>query len=76
MAFNPSPEVAVARDAAKKLDATMCIVLYVTKDNKLGMASYGQNKNLCEYAGLLGDAAYETLMEGIASGWTNREKQA
>ncbi len=38
MAWNPSPEVAVARDAAKALNnAPMCVVLWITDDNKLGM---------------------------------------
>lgn len=68
MAFNPSPEVAVARDAAKKLGATMCIVLYVTKDDKLGMASYGDNRILCDHAGAFGDVAFEAVMKEIAKG--------
>lgn len=56
MAWNPSHEVAVARDAAKALDdAPMCVVLWITKDaSRIGMASYGQTKQLCGKAGELG----------------------
>lgn len=63
MAWNPSPEVAVARDAAKKLgDVPVCIVLYVTNDDKLGMASFGKDRQLCNFAGKLGDAAFDAVM--------------
>jgi len=56
MAWNPEPEVAVARDAAKKLnDAAMCVVIFVDKRGEnIGMASYGKNKELCKSAGSLG----------------------
>ena len=64
MAWNPSPEVAVARDAAAKLgDVEMCIVLYITKDSNLGMASYGKTSKLCKKAGLIGDIAFESVRE-------------
>lgn len=63
MAWNPSPEVAVARDAAKALgNAPMCVVLYVTDDQKLGMASYGRTKELCKQAAFIGDKAFEAIM--------------
>lgn len=65
MAFNPSPEVAVARDAAKRLDAAAVIVLYVSADGKkLGLASYGRTKELCKRAGKIGDD-----LHAIAMGW-------
>ncbi len=49
MTWNPTREVAVARDAAEALDdAPMCVVLWVTKDGeKLCMASYGKTQQLC-----------------------------
>mgnify|MGYP001559828739 FL=1 len=62
MAFNPSPDVAVARDAAKKLGATKCVVLYVLPDGHLGMASYGETKSLCKEAGKLGDKVFDMAM--------------
>lgn len=63
MAWNPSKEVAVARDAAKALDnAPMCIVLWVTKDAKVGMATYGKTKELCRRAKEIGDVAWDAIM--------------
>jgi len=48
MTWNPTKEVAVARDAADALDdAPMCVVLWVNRDGeKLGMASYGKTQQL------------------------------
>jgi hypothetical protein len=63
MAWNPSPEVAVARDAARKLGGKMCVVLWITDDDKLGMASFGRTMELCRTAKGLGEHAYETAMK-------------
>lgn len=63
MAWNPSPEVAVARDAAKKLSASRCVVVWIDDDTgKLGMASYGTTKALCAEAGRLGDCLFDAAM--------------
>jgi len=64
MAWNPSPEVAVARDAANRLGAKQVVVIYLT-DDKIGMASYGATKELCREAGKLGDLLYEAAMEEL-----------
>ena len=61
MAWNPSKEVAVARDAAKALDAKQAIVLYVMDNGQYGMASYGQTKDLCKQAGRWGDRLFDEL---------------
>ena len=67
MAWNPSPQVAVARDAARKLKAEVgCIVIYVNNET-LGMASYGHDKALCAAMGKLGDHLLETAMEYVAN---------
>ena len=65
MAWNPAPEVAVARDAAKKLgDADQCIVIYLNySTDSIGMASYGKTKALCAEAGKLGEAAYDAVRQ-------------
>jgi hypothetical protein len=73
MSWNPSKEVAVARDAAEALDdAPMCVVLWVTKDSenihKLGMASYGKTKQLCNVANNLGQWCYEAAMKWDGGG--------
>ena len=56
MAWNPTPEVAAVRDAAKKLDdAPIAVIVFLTKDGQnIGMASYGKTKALCAEAGKLG----------------------
>jgi hypothetical protein len=64
MAWNPSPEVAVARDAAKKLGAKQAIIIYFT-DTQIGMASYGATKELCREAGRLGNRLYEMVTAEI-----------
>jgi len=64
MAWNPSPEVAVARDAARKLNAEQVIIVYLQlRAGKIGMASYGQNKALCDEAGKLGDHLFRTAKD-------------
>jgi len=55
MAWNPSPQVAAVRDAAKKLESPFAVVVYLTKDNRVAMASYGANQNLCTMAGKFGE---------------------
>lgn len=65
MAWNPSPEVAVARDAAKRLgDADQCIVLWI-KGQQLGMASFGRTKQLCAEARPLGEACYRAIQDEL-----------
>lgn len=69
MAWNPSPEVAVARDAANKLTShygvkvQKCIVTFVLADDRLGCASYGVDKAHCAAAKSLADAIYEAAMD-------------
>lgn len=67
MAWNPSKEVAVARDAAKALgDAPQCIVIWVTPDGeRLGVASYGRTRELCAATKVMADAAYDAVMESL-----------
>lgn len=64
MAWNPSKEVAAARDAAKALgDAPICVVIWLHPDGeKVGMASYGRTKELCKHAGKLGDHLLDAAM--------------
>lgn len=67
MAWNPSPEVQVARDAAKKLGDIMrtqvdrCVVIFTTADGKLGYASFGATAALCAEARKMGDAAFSEV---------------
>lgn len=59
MAWNPSPEVSVARDAARKLGAKTAIIVYTTPAGQLGMASYGETRTLCAEAGKCGDRLFD-----------------
>lgn len=69
MAWNPSPEVQVARDAAGRLGAitkatvTQVVIVYITDDGRLGTVTYGKDRQLCAEAKLLGDKLYERTME-------------
>jgi hypothetical protein len=72
MPFNPSPEVAAARDAAKQLGGCpVAVVVFITPDgSKLGAASYGKDKRLCGHAGGLCDHLYEAAMKWLAENGT------
>lgn len=69
MAWNPSPEVQVARDVASRLGllgkshVRQVVIIYTTDDEQLGMVSYGKNKALCDQAKLLGDKLYQRTIE-------------
>jgi hypothetical protein len=69
MAWNPSPEVQVARDAAAKLGplarstVNQVVIIYTTDDGRLGSITYGKTRELCAQAKLLGDKLYERTME-------------
>jgi len=67
MAWNPSPEVAIARDVAKKLDdAKAVVVIYITKDgSKCGSISYGKDKETCEAAKHWSRKLHDVAMDEI-----------
>jgi hypothetical protein len=69
MAWNPSPEVQVARDAAEGLGrlagghVMQLVIVYITSDHRLGTVSYGRNSTLCSQAKLLGDKLHQRTVE-------------
>jgi len=65
MAWNPSKEVAVARDAAQRLNADRVVIVYTTSNGQFGYASYGRDKNLCAEAKRLGDVLFERTREHL-----------
>lgn len=73
MAWNPSPEVQVSRDAAARLSAitkgtvNRCIVMYTTAEGKIGYASYGMNSRLCVDTKALADHVYRAARDYLAS---------
>lgn len=66
MAWNPSPEVAVARDFAAKFGADRVIIFYTTPDGKYGYASYGQNRELCGATRKAADAVHDHMGRAFA----------
>ena len=69
MAWNPGPEVAAVRDAARRLGeirkskVRQCIVLYTTAAGELGVASYGETKAECGEAKRLADKLFDRATE-------------
>ena len=59
MAWNPSPEVAVARDAAGRLGADRAVIVFTLPDGRFGYASYGKTRELCANARKLADRLFE-----------------
>jgi hypothetical protein len=66
MAWNPSPEVAVARDAAKRLGADRCVLIYTKPDGVIGAASYGKTRALCEATKPVCDRLFDVAMDEFA----------
>lgn len=69
MAWNPTPEVQVARDAAAAIDKVtnatidMCIVTWIDNQSRAGYASYGRTSVLCGMARRIADVAYEAILD-------------
>jgi hypothetical protein len=60
MAWNPSKEVKIARDAAAKLDADMLILFAYFLDETGKSISYGKTKALCDEAREIMDVMLKT----------------
>lgn len=64
MAWNPTPEVAMARDYANKFKQTKVIILAIDeKAEKYGVISYGENKQKCNEAKAIANAIYELVAD-------------
>jgi hypothetical protein len=72
MAWNPSPAVQVARDAAAQLgDADQCIVVVLNyATNTIQTVTYGRTRRLCDDARTLGVAAEAAVVDAIKAGAT------
>ncbi len=62
MAFNPSPQVAAARNFAKQFRKQQVIIIAIG-DGMMEYASYGETPNLCADTRKLADIAYDALMD-------------
>jgi len=63
MAWNPSPEVAAARDFGAKFNADRVVILYTTPMGQYGYASYGTTRPLCADAKRIGEALWSRFGE-------------
>ena len=65
MAWNPSPEVAVARDFGKKYNYSKVYIIGVNEDTgQFITVSYGQTKQKCNEAKICADAINEQIAQG------------
>jgi hypothetical protein len=69
MAWNPTPEVAAVRDAAQKLKSPFAVLIWLDATGKqIGVASYGQTKELCVKAGEFGEYLFKAAQQ-----WGNKD---
>ena len=67
MAWNPSPGVAVARDAARKLKADYVVVIFIRSGKgQIGSASYGETKAKCSHIKGLADVLYAKARDWVS----------
>ena len=65
MAWNPSPEVAVARDFGKKFNYDKVYIIGVNESSgKFEIISYGETKQKCGEARICADQIYEMIRSG------------
>jgi hypothetical protein len=66
MAFNPEPRVADCRDIARKWGGKKQVII-IALDNKgcMDIATYGETKQLCTVAWLLGGVAFKAIEDFI-----------
>ena len=64
MAFNPSPKVACARDFANKFDQKMVIIFHIDGKGRIGYASYGETRALCDEAKNVADQLFDHITKG------------
>lgn len=65
MAWNPSPEVAHARDFGKKFNYDRVIIIGVNDTTqKLEVVSYGSTKKKCDEVKQTADEVYNQILNG------------
>jgi len=65
MPFNLHPMVSFARNFGKKFNAKQVIILFITDDEQLGYASYGETPILCSDTQALAETAYKAIYESF-----------
>jgi hypothetical protein len=67
--WNPSPEVAAARDFAKKFGHERVVIVHVNHaTGKMGYVTYGLTRELCNDTKRLGEAAYNAVYKELEKG--------
>jgi len=67
MAYNPEPKIDDCRTIAQKWGDPQVIILSLSEDGLLSMATYGETKKLCIVAGMLGQVAFDAIKAYIAT---------
>lgn len=62
MAWSPTPEVAVVRDACEKMGGHTAILVTIMDNGTFTTASYGRTRALCAKAKKMGDALHNATM--------------
>ena len=64
MAWNPSPEVAVARDFGKKFGYSHVLIIGINPGaDTFGVVTYGENRKLCAQAKEWGDKIIKFIQD-------------
>lgn len=61
MAWNPSPQVAAARDFGNRFGADRVIIFYTLPDGRVGYSSYGKTRALCDATGKAADRVFDAM---------------
>lgn len=64
MAWNPSPQVAAARDFGGKFGFEQVIILGITRNGEFGMTSWGKTKSLCAHSKIVMDQIADKIDSG------------
>jgi len=65
MARNPSPQVAAARDFGKAHNCKQVIIFFVQEDGRVGYASYGKNRALCDNARDIAENVWDAFERAV-----------
>jgi hypothetical protein len=67
MVWNPSPEVAIARDFGSKFGADRVIIFYSKPDGTYAYSSFGTTRQLCKEAQEVADTVFGQIGEAFAT---------
>ncbi len=65
MAWNPSPEVARARDIGRDWNKSTVIIIAIDDEGQAQIVTYGKTRKLCDVAATLGQKAWEGICDYV-----------